>query len=54
MTKDEQVQLLVSDATRAALQDDTARAGLVEVARREVRGRTEAIGLWTLASEKSA
>lgn len=48
MTKDEGVQLLVSDATREALQDGAARAGLAEVARREVRGRSEAIGLWTL------
>lgn len=54
MTKDEGVQLLVSDATRAALRDASARDGLAEVARREVRGRTETIGLWRLVGDEPA
>lgn len=51
MTKDEGVQLLVSEATRDALTDAAARGDLSEVARREVRGRSESIGLWTLRAE---
>lgn len=54
MTKDEGVQLLVSEATRDALHDADARGGLTEVARREVRGRSEAIGLWRLAADEPA
>lgn len=54
MTKDEGVQLLVSEATRAALTDAAARETLAEVARREVRGRSEAIGLWRLAADEPA
>lgn len=52
MTKDEHVQLLLSESTREALTDAAARDDLTAVARREVRGRSEAIGLWRLAADE--
>ncbi len=48
MTKDEDVQLLVSGATRDALRDPALAATLRAVAERAVRGREEPITLWTL------
>ncbi len=48
MTKDEDVQLLVSGATRDALRDPDLAAALRAVAERAVRGREEPITLFTL------
>jgi class 3 adenylate cyclase len=45
MTKGTEYSLFVSEATRAALADDS---GLRMVGEREVRGRKHPITLWTL------